>query len=84
MSIRTAFYGPFMSFLFVLANITFANAQNQGTPAAESGSENLLRSNGLIYVVVGVVLIILAGLILYLTSIDRKLSRLEKEIHNKG
>ncbi len=37
-----------------------------------------MRSEGKIYVVVAVVLIILLGLIGYTTHIDRKLSRLEK------
>jgi len=39
-----------------------------------------MRSNGRIYVVVAVVLTILAGLILYVVKLDRKISRLEKEI----
>lgn len=39
-----------------------------------------LRAEGKIYVVVGVVLIIFFGLIFYLVSVDRKVSRLEKEI----
>jgi CcmD family protein len=38
-----------------------------------------MRSNGKIYVVVAVVLIILIGLLLYLVRLDRKISRLEKE-----
>ncbi len=38
-----------------------------------------MRSNGRIYVVVAVMLTILAGLILYIIRIDRKISRLEKE-----
>jgi bacteriorhodopsin len=38
-----------------------------------------MRSNGRIYVVVAVILTILAGLILYVIRIDRKISRLEKE-----
>ncbi len=38
-----------------------------------------MRSNGKIYVVVGVVLIILVGLLLYVIRLDRKISRLEKE-----
>ncbi|MBS1562786.1 MAG: CcmD family protein [Bacteroidetes bacterium] len=38
-----------------------------------------MRSNGKIYVVVGVVLIILTGLFLYLIRLDRKITRLEKE-----
>ena len=37
-----------------------------------------MRSNGRIYVVVAVVLTILAGLILYIVRLDRKMSRLEK------
>jgi CcmD family protein len=39
-----------------------------------------MRSNGKIYVVVTVVLIILIGLLLYLVRLDRKISKLEKEI----
>lgn len=39
-----------------------------------------LRANGKIYVVVLVVGIIFAGIVSYLIWIDRKLSRLEKEI----
>jgi hypothetical protein len=38
-----------------------------------------MRSNGRIYVVVAVVLTILLGLILYVTRLDRKMTRLEKE-----
>jgi hypothetical protein len=38
-----------------------------------------MRSNGKIYVVVAVCLIILIGLFMYAVTIDRKISRLEKE-----
>jgi uncharacterized membrane protein YqhA len=38
-----------------------------------------MRSNGKIYVVIAVILTILAGLILYLVRIDRRVSRLEKD-----
>jgi hypothetical protein len=37
------------------------------------------RADGKIYVVIAVVLIILAGLIVYVSRLDRKISRLEKE-----
>ena len=37
-----------------------------------------MRSNGKIYVVVTVLVIILCGLFFYLTRLDRKISRLEK------
>jgi CcmD family protein len=39
-----------------------------------------MRSNGKIYVLVACILIILIGLFLYLVRLDRKVSRLEKEI----
>ena len=38
-----------------------------------------MRSNGKIYVVVAVCLIILIGLFLYVMNVDRKLRKLEKE-----
>lgn len=39
-----------------------------------------MRSNGKIYVVVTVCLVILIGLFLYVARVDRKVSRLEKEM----
>ena len=42
---------------------------------------DLMRSNGKIYVVIAVILIIFAGLIIYLIRLDRKISKLEKN-HN--
>ena len=38
-----------------------------------------MRSNGKIYIVVAVCLTILIGLFLYVVSVDKKMSRLEKE-----
>jgi CcmD family protein len=38
-----------------------------------------LRADGKIYVVIAVVLIILAGLFLYVANLDRKVSRLEQK-----
>ena len=40
---------------------------------------DVFRSNGKIYVVVAVVVTLLAGVVTYLISLDRKISRLEKE-----
>ncbi len=37
-----------------------------------------MRSNGKIYVVVVVLLIILTGLFIYLVNLDRKMTRMEK------
>lgn len=39
-----------------------------------------LRQNGKIYVVVAVIAAVLAGLLFFLISLDRKLTRLEKEV----
>mgnify|MGYP000881960469 CR=1 FL=1 len=41
-----------------------------------------MRAEGKIYVVVAVVLIVFIGLILYLISLDRKISMIEKEKGN--
>lgn len=71
-----------LSFLFFIAAITFASAQNATMPATAQ-NEDVLRSNGMIYVVIGVIVIILSGLILFLTTLDKKLRKLEKEIKDK-
>lgn len=38
------------------------------------------RADGKIYVVVAIISVILAGLFVYLFSLDRKISKIEKEI----
>ena len=43
--------------------------------------EGYMRSEGKIYVVLAVVVTILAGLILYVSRLDRKISKLEKGEH---
>ena len=45
----------------------------QGTTMAD-----MMKENGKIYVVIAVMLTILAGLVLYLIRLDRKISKLEK------
>ena len=62
--------------LLLSAGLFFYTASfAQGNP----GSEDLMRSNGKIYVVVAVCLTILVGLFLYVLSIDRKISKIEKD-----
>jgi hypothetical protein len=39
---------------------------------------DIMKENGKIYVVIAVMLTILAGLVLYLIRLDRKISKLEK------
>jgi hypothetical protein len=54
------------------SGISFAQAQ-------QVEMADTMRSNGKIYVVVAVCLTILVGLFLYVFSIDRKISNIEKE-----
>jgi hypothetical protein len=44
-----------------------------------SGTDEIMRSNGKIYVVVAVCLTILIGLFVYVFLVDRKISKIEKE-----
>ena len=64
--------------IFLLCNV-LVNAQTVVNTAPVEMADGM-RSNGKIYVVVGVLVIILIGLFAYLISIDRKVSRVEKEI----
>lgn len=58
----------FLMILFFLLPL-LANAQ---------AKESLMYSNGRIYVVIAVLLIILMGLILYLVRIEKKVKKLEE------
>ena len=61
--------------LLLLAPLAFAQTTEANPAMADD-----LRASGKIYVVVAVVAIIVAGLLAYLISLDRKVSRLEKEM----
>ncbi len=62
--------------LFTLTALLIANVGF----AQEVEMADTMRANGKIYVVVGIIVIILVGLIIYLFSMDRKISKLEKEL----
>lgn len=64
--------------LFLMANINLF-AQNNDIEMAD-----ILRNNGKIYVVVACIAIILAGLLIYLFKLDRRLKLLEKKSGNKN
>lgn len=65
--------------LSILALTTiYVNAFAQDSPEMA----DTMRSNGKIYVVVGVILIVLAGLFVYLFSIERKVKKLEQKIED--
>lgn len=61
-----------LSLILLLSNFCFAQSNNVEMA-------DVMRSNGKIYAVVAVCLVILMGLFLYVWLTDRKISRLEKE-----
>jgi len=60
--------------LVAFCTIVFGQQPNPPVEMADT-----MRSNGKIFVVVAVIVTLFAGIILYLVSLDRKISRLEKE-----
>lgn len=57
---------------FLLLSLNLLNAQ--------SPSGDFMRNIGMIYVVIGVIVIIFIGIIAFLINIDRKLTKLENQI----
>ena len=64
----------FLCLLIALCVNTVSFAQVKEVQMAD-----VMRSNGKIYIVVAVCLTILVGLFLYVFSLDRKLSKMEKD-----
>ena len=58
----------------IFLSLNAAKAQN-------TEGVDFMRNTGMIYVVVGVILIIFIGIIIYLINIDRKLTKLENQIN---
>jgi hypothetical protein len=68
-----------IAMLLTLPGTVLAWAQEM--PVAEPVEmADMMRAEGKIYVVVAIVLMLFAGLVAYLVHIDRKISRLEKEV----
>ena len=69
---------------FLLALPGFAQDKQKITPQDYENQEvemaDRMRADGKIYVVVSVVGILLAGVLVYVISIDRKLGQLEREL----
>ena len=68
---------PFLLFVFLVAVLP----QVYGQEPVEMA--DIMRSNGKIYVVVTVAAIVMAGLLVYLVMLDRKISALEKRMKDK-
>lgn len=65
-------------FLLTVLSIQTVAAQSQQPEMAD-----VMRSNGKIYVVVGIILIVLIGLFTYLFLLDRKIGKLEIKLNVK-
>ncbi len=67
------------SFIFLVSTLTsFAQTATGQVEMADA-----FHSNGKIYVVVTVLSIVFIGIVIYLVNMDRKLSRMEKNLTEK-
>jgi hypothetical protein len=62
----------------IAATIAFA-IMGVFAEAQTASSDGIMKSNGKIYVVMAVVIVIVAGLFLYLLNLDGKITKLEKK-----
>ncbi len=62
--------------VFVMALVALCAVAQEASVNPSSG--DIMRSNGKIYVVMTVVVLIVVGLLLYVISVDRKITKLEK------
>jgi K+-transporting ATPase A subunit len=73
-----------MKNLFKLLSILVLSfVSNMAIAQQEVEMADTMRTNGKIYVVVAIMVILLAGILAYLVIIDRKVTRLEKTVSEK-
>ena len=68
------------SMLKYLLLVSFVVISSASQAQQQAEMADTMRSNGKIFVVVGVILIVLTGLFVYLFSLDKKVSRIEKSL----
>lgn len=69
--------------LLTLLSLPPLLAQTAATATDTPEMADALRQSGKIYIVVLVILIILSGLLTYLVRLDRKVTQLERELHEE-
>jgi len=78
---KRIYYTLFCMYLLLLNLACFAQTSEVDKPGMAVG----MRANGKIYVVVAVIVTIFLGLIVYLVNLEKKITRLEKDIRpNSG
>ncbi|MEO7087578.1 MAG: CcmD family protein [Bacteroidia bacterium] len=63
--------------------VAFAAFAQDSTATAPVEMADGMRASGKIYVVLAVILIIFTGIVIYLISLDKKVSEIEKELKSK-
>lgn len=63
---------------------TFLFLLTQNSLFAQTAHDAFMRSNGKIYVVIGVLISIFIGLVLFMVIMERRLKKLEKELNENG
>jgi len=69
-----------ISFTIICMLCSFITIAQDSTANKKVEMASAMRSNGKIYVVVTVLVIILSGLAFYVARLDRKISKMEKEM----
>lgn len=70
----------FKNLIFLFATVFLSSMVKAQDVESKTAFGDTMRSSGRIYVVLAVILTILAGLILYLVRLDRKITKVEKEM----
>ncbi len=67
-------------YLFLFTLVTNVNLFAQQSVVEEVAMADQMRADGKIWVVVAVISVVFAGIIVFLVNIDRKVSKLEKQL----
>jgi CcmD family protein len=70
----------FRRLLFLPLLLTTATAMAQQAATTDVSMADQLRADGKIWVVVGVIALVFAGIIVYLVRLDGQISKLEKDL----
>ena len=78
-------YLPMKKIIFLICSILLHSVNLFAQSSVDQSTVEMadqLRADGKIYVVVGVVLIVLVGVLVYLVRLDGKIRKIEKELKN--
>jgi uncharacterized membrane protein len=64
--------------------VLFLFASSVALAQQEVEMADTMRANGKIYVLVSIILVVLSGILIYLITIDRKVSHMEKRLPEKS